>query len=57
LNPPKPPPVAEVFNPFVRRALVAAAQTPITTPIARVRAIEHAIHYAQQQQPHLFKKD
>jgi len=38
--------------------LKAAAQTPITPedPLARVKAIDHAIQRVKQRYPHLFKE-
>lgn len=54
----KPPlPVAEIFSQLVRDALVRAAQTRVVGPTDRIRAIEKATKYAQQQHPHLFRKD
>lgn len=52
-----PLPVAEIFSPLVRDALVRAASTRIVSPTDRIRAIEKATKYAQQQHPHLFKRN
>lgn len=47
--------IAQMFAPWIVRALQEAAETPETTPTARKLAIEKATLLAKQQHPSLFK--
>ncbi len=54
-----PPPVAQVLPYEGREALRRAAQVENTShdPMARERAIEHAIAQLKLKYPHLFKEE
>lgn len=52
-------PVSRHFPPVIRDALVRAAATPLTPadPLARVKAIDHAVERARRAYPELFRPD
>lgn len=56
---PDPPTISNHFPPFVRDALVRAAQTPDNPldPLARIKAINRAIRTARLTNPNLFKPE